>query len=133
MLETRKRKTFPTIQRSLGFDERIFGPQDTQIHADDITKGPGLYLRYLRASSGRANGKSENRNGMTTAWPWQASRNVIPTEGRDGLSGGICLCEIPNSEFRIQKRTPSAGRWVAEGVEWSPGRCPETENRGFAV
>jgi hypothetical protein len=37
---------------------------------------------------------------------------------------------IPNSEL---KRTPSAGRWGAEGVEWSPSRCPETENRGFAV
>jgi hypothetical protein len=25
-----------------------FFPQITQIDADDITKGPGLYLRYLR-------------------------------------------------------------------------------------
>jgi hypothetical protein len=25
-----------------------FSPQITQIDADDITKGPGLYLRYLR-------------------------------------------------------------------------------------
>jgi hypothetical protein len=68
MLETRRRKPFPTIQRSLGFDERIFGPQITQIHADDITKGPSLYLRYLRhlrASSGRANGKSE----VSMGWP----------------------------------------------------------------
>jgi len=41
---------------------------------------------------------------MTTAWPWQASRNVIPTEGRNGPSGGIC--SGGNSEFAALHSLP---------------------------
>ena len=57
----------------------------------------GSSIQYPESSIGWVGKKFEIRNGMTTAWPCQASRNVIPTEGRDGQSGGICLCEIPNS------------------------------------
>jgi len=55
---------------------------------------------------------------MTTAWPWQASRNVIPTEGRDGPSGGICLWVIPNSEFLI----PTSNPHISPGFVARPAR-----------
>jgi hypothetical protein len=64
-------------------------------------------------------GKFEIRNAMTTAWPRQASQNVIPTEGRDGPSGGICLCEIPNSESCLSVSLRFTGSdFLASTIWW---------------
>jgi len=47
MQDAAKRQASPLVTALL-LDAPSFFPQITQIDADDITKGPGLDLRYLR-------------------------------------------------------------------------------------
>jgi hypothetical protein len=61
-------------------------------------------FKFQNSKLNRVGGR-ENRNDMMTGPSDEPNQNVIPTEGRNGASGGICWAggkfAIPNSKFEI--------------------------------
>ena len=80
--------------------------------APDPHRKVPIALRGTRPAyrlGGWAGGKSEIRNDMTTAWPRQASRNVILSEAsqRDAESKDL-RAGIPKSEIKKRRARPAA-------------------------